>query len=204
MKLPQLFAQALSQAAKALIHLDDDSHDSLNKLAGKVVCIQLKGVDLCLYLFIHADEIEVLSDFDGDVDTTISGTPTDLFGMRSNNSALFRGEVSITGDVETGKAFSRFLNKIDIDWEEHLSHFVGDMAAYQVGRVFRELRAGFSSMLKSAEQNAGEYISEESGLGTSKSEVSGFVDNIDRFREDVDRLSARVALLEKSRKDASQ
>ena len=204
MKLPQLFAQAFSQAAKALINLDNDSRDSLNKLAGKVVCIQLKGVDLRLYLFIHADEIEVLSDFDGDVDTTISGTPADLVSMGGNNKALFRGEVNITGDVETGKAFSRFLNKIDIDWEEHLSYFVGDMVAYQVGRVFRELRAGLSSTVKSATQNAGEFISEESGVGTSQSEVSGFVNDIDRFREDVDRLSARVALLEKSRKDASQ
>lgn len=204
MKIPQLLAQAISQAANALLSLDEESAESLRKLAGKVVCIRITGVDLAFFLFIHADEIEVLSEFDGEVDTTISGSPSDLMGMRASNRALFKGDVQISGDVETGKAFSRFLDKIDIDWEEHLSRLVGDTLAYQVGRFLRGARDSFTSTTRTAQQNVGEYIAEESGVGTAVSEVEGFISDVDRFREDLDRLSARVALLEKSRKDNHQ
>ncbi|MDO6459283.1 SCP2 sterol-binding domain-containing protein [Granulosicoccaceae sp. 1_MG-2023] len=203
MKIPQLLIQAVEQAANALIRLDEDSAAGLKKLAGKVICIHLQGLELSIFLFVHADEIEVLNEFDGEVDTTISGSPGDLMGMRSSKRALFSGDVEISGDVETGKAFSRFLDKLDIDWEEHLSRLIGDTLAYQLGRFVRSARGSVESTLRTAQQNAGEYIAEESGLGTAAAEVEEFNAGVDTLREDLDRLSARVDLIEKSLKDLS-
>ena len=201
MKIPQLLAEAFSQAASALIRLDPDSAHTLKKLAGKVICLHIDGLDLRLYLFLHADEIEVSGDFDGVVDTTIQGSPADLLSMRNSNRGLFRGEVQMHGDVETGKSFSRFLNRMDIDWEEHVASLLGDIAAYRLGRVFRGVRDTLTASVRTSHQNAGEYIAEESGLGTSGSEVEGLILDIDRFREALDRLDARVALLEMANKE---
>lgn len=197
MILPLPVAKALEKSINTLANLDPDSKSRLALLQGQVIKLQLNGPDLDVFLFIHADSIEVMSAFDGEVDTVIAGKPAAMLAMRSSTSGLFSGDVEITGNLESGKRFKRYLDALDIDWEEQLSHIVGDSVAYQIGSLVRNLNTFVQKSSDSLGDNISEYLTEESLLVAPASEVSHFAEDVDVLRADYDRLNARVDALEK-------
>ncbi len=197
MKLPTPVCIALERAINALIDLDLESKVRLADLQGQVIRLHIQGPDLEIFLFVHADEIEVMSAFDAEVDTTISGSVASLMAMRDSSNALFSGDVEITGNIETGKKFKRYIDALDIDWEEHLSRLIGDTAAYQTGLFFDKFKSFIQETSQSLHSTVGEYFTEEAELTAPESEVKRFEEGVEVLRMATDRLSARIAVLEK-------
>ena len=197
MKLPLPLAKALETGFNLLVDLDPDNKNRLADIQGQVIKLQLDGLDLNIFLFIHADSIEVMSEFDGEIDTIIAGKPAAMLAMRTSNKGLFSGDVEISGNVETGKKFKRYLDQLDIDWEEQLSHIVGDSVAFQIGSLFRNLTDYAKKSHHTLQQNLGEYLTEEAEYLTPRSEANHFAEDVDCLREAYDRLVARVNALEK-------
>ncbi|HEX5514246.1 MAG TPA: sterol-binding protein, partial [Gammaproteobacteria bacterium] len=52
---------------------------------------------------------------------------------------------------------------------------------------------------RTVEANLGEYLTEEARQLPPAAEVAGFLDDIDRLRQDTDRLTARIERLERAR-----
>lgn len=200
MKLPFIFAHLLHTAINKVLLLDEDVPLALQKMQGKVIQLQITHPELDVFLFVHADEIEVMSGFDGEIDTTITGSAFSLTSMSKSNKGLFTGDVKISGDVELGKRFSRFIDRIDVDLEEHLSSFVGDAAAYQIGLSIRKIQQFVNKNIDNNQQNLSEYLQEEISLLASHHEINSFTESVDEVRSTFDRLQARVSLLEKQHK----
>lgn len=198
MKLPTPVCIALEKAINALIDLDPENKTRLSGLQGQLIRLHIQGPELEIFVLLHADEIEVLSAFDGDVDTTISGSVASLMAMSESNGGLFAGDVEITGNIETGKKFKRYLDALDIDWEEHLSRIIGDTGAYQTGLLFGKIKSFLEQTNQSLQSTLGEYITEEAELAAPVSEVRHFEEDVDSLRMAADRLSARIAILEKN------
>ena len=201
MKLPLALANTLEKSINLFIELDSENKDKLVAMQGRVINLYLHGMDLDIFLFLHADAIEVLTTFDGEIDTKIAGNPGSMLAMTAGNQALFAGEVEITGDVETGKKFKRYLDSLEIDWEEHLSRFIGDSVSYQLGLAFRNLRDFADKTVLSMHQNVAEYLNEESELTAPKTEIARFIHEVDTLRAAFDRLDARISELEKMREN---
>lgn len=197
MKLPTPLCIVLEKTINALIDLDPESKTRLSGLQGQIIRLYIQGPELDIYLLVHSDEIEVMSAFDGDVDSTITGSVASLLAMRESSNGLFAGDVEISGNIETGKKFKRYLDSMDIDWEEHLSRVVGDTAAYQSGLLFRNVKTFIQQNNQSLLTSLGEYFTEEAELTAPTSEVRHFEQDVDSARMAADRLSARIALLEK-------
>lgn len=197
MKLPTPVCIVLEKALNVLIDLDPESKTRLSGLQGQVIRLHIQAPDLEVFLFVHADQIEVMSTFDGDVDTTISGDAASLMAMRESSGGLFSGDVEITGNIETGKKFKRYLDALDIDWEEHLSRLIGDTAAYQTGLIFNKIKSFLEENNQNLHTNIGEYFTEEAELTAAESEVKRFEDGVDSLRMATDRLNARITILEK-------
>lgn len=197
MKLPTPLCIVLEKTINALIDLDPESKTWLSGLQGQIIRLYIQGPELDIYLLVHSDEIEVMSAFDGDVDSTITGSVASLLAMRESSNGLFAGDVEISGNIETGKKFKRYLDSMDIDWEEHLSRVVGDTAAYQSGLLFRNVKTFIQQNNQSLLSSLGEYFTEEAELTAPTSEVRHFEQDVDSARMAADRLSARIALLEK-------
>jgi ubiquinone biosynthesis protein UbiJ len=106
--------------------------------------------------------------------------------------------LEISGDIELGQRFQRILRTLDIDWEEQASRLVGDVAAHQIGRAARALRAWGRDAVRTLGQDATEYLQEESRVLAKRPQVDGFLRDVDRLRGDVDRLLKRLERLESS------
>ena len=75
LNLPYAITAALQTAFNRLLKLDDDSPARIAKLQGKLICLQLRGLQVELWLLFHRDRIEVLEHYDAPADATIAGAP---------------------------------------------------------------------------------------------------------------------------------
>lgn len=206
MKVPEILIATLESAFNHLVSLDTEAASQLAAMEGRTICLQLEGLNIRLYLFPGVDDIMVLDDFDAEADTTISGTPVALMkmGLSSDSKAeMFTGDVSISGDLKLGRQFNHLLASLDIDWEEQLSKVTGDMAAHTLGNVSRTLFSWKKRNNDSMKMNMGEYLQEEIGLLPGRNETDAFMQDVDKLRNDISRLEARLKKLEQKQKDSS-
>ena len=107
----------------------------------------------------------------------------------------------IEGDAEVAQAFSELLKEARPDLEEELSRLIGDVAAHQVGNAARSVIGFAQRAADTFAQNVSEYLQEEGRDVPSRTEAEEFIAGVDKLRDDVDRLEARIARLEKNRND---
>jgi ubiquinone biosynthesis protein UbiJ len=187
-------AAALENSLNLYLRQDPGSARRGAALDGKVIALTVTGIDLTLYFLPDKEGVQVLSRYEGSVNTRLTGSPLGFarLALERREDALFQGAVRIEGETGTGQAFQDMLADVDWDWEEQLSHLTGDIVAHRVGEFARQARALLSESRETLAQDSGEYLQEESRLLPTRIEVEYFLAGVDGLREDVDRLGARV------------
>ena len=184
---------AASGAARALC----------TRLAGKTLAVQFLAAHdytlLGLYFASDGERVSIVTQPKGELSATLSGTPLAFFGMLGPQAetALRSGGVRIEGDAEAAQAFRDLLKAARPDFEEELARLVGDVAAHQLGRLAHCAATFGKRVVDTFAQNVSEYLQEESRDLATRIEVDEFIAAVDRLREDVDRVEARLALLER-------
>jgi len=194
MKLPDPAVTLMEIAINRALKLDDFSYQKMIALQGKIIGIELLGINVSFYLVPNADGVQVLADTEEKADTWIRGTPLSMLktAISDDRSTLFKGEVTIDGDMELGQKFQRILDGLEIDWEEPLSKVVGDVAAHQLGDMVRGFSSWAFNSIDSLTKTTGEYFQEETQDVVNSVEVERFVDGIDELRSDTERLEKRL------------
>jgi len=191
----------LEQLLNQAIRLDPEAPARLVPMHGHVIELQLKGLGLSLYLIPEPNGIQLLGAFEGDPDCSLRGSPLDLVRMRNSRESadqLFGGAVEIQGDSALAHSFGAFLAGLEIDWEEQLSRLTGDPVAHEVGNLGRVLLDWGRTQQQTLRQNLREYLQEELRLLPGRLELEPFFSDVDRLRDDLARLEARVARLQQS------
>lgn len=182
---------------------DENGIKSLLDLDGKVVAIDLTGLHASFFLLFNHDTVHVQSNCAGHIDTRISGTPLSLLRIKFSGrqqQMLFSGDITITGDIETGKQVSKLMHSLNIDWEEHLSHLTGDVIAHELSRQSRTFSHWAQQSMATLAQNTREYLQEEAQLLPPKHILEPFLTAVDTLRNNTARLEKRVARLQTSLK----
>ena len=199
MQLPASAISGLEAVINHYLRLDPAIGSRMATLSGRCIGIELRGLDLTLYVFPDEHGIQLRDHTEGEPDTVLRGTPLGMvrLGIGGNTEkTLFSGEVVIEGDVETGQAFKAILDELDIDWEEQLSKLTGDIVAHQLGNMARQGRRTFRLGLGTLEKDIGEYLQEELRVLPARIETENFSSDVTRISMDVDRLSARLKRLQ--------
>lgn len=186
------------------LQLDGEMFARLQKLTGKALAIHLQGPELTIYLLICGRGIQFCQTLERPVDTTIHGTPLTLARLALMKDPLVHlrtGEVKIDGDMEFIQQLQHIIASLRIDWEEQLSHYVGDMAASQLGAWVKNTQAWHTELSHTLCQNFGEYLQEEARYFPPREEVTDCMAAIDDLRLSADRLYARLRRLESLIKD---
>lgn len=166
-------------------------------MAGKCVAITLTGTNVTLYFLPDTGGIQVLSQYEGDIDTLLTGSPLGFarLGLDSRENALFQGAVHIEGDAAIGQQFQDIFTGSSWDWEEQLSHFTGDIIAHQTGKLVQHTQQFLHDVSSTFADNSSEYLQEEAQLLPTRAETGYFLEEVDKLRADTDRLGARVERL---------
>jgi len=207
MSLVSPLVKPLQIAVNRYLDYDPEVPKQLQKMQGKVVALNFNPLDVSLFIIITADGLDIRDEFNENVDTKISGSPIALAMMTlqdSSVSSLFSGDVVIEGDTELGTQFQRFMDNVEVDWEEPLSHLTGDVVANQVGDFVRDMSGWLQETTKTNGLNISEYFREEQNMLPSKFEVERFKKGIDELRLSTDRLEAKVQKLIKQRAEVEK
>lgn len=192
---------ALEAAINTYLQMDPDTLQKLNDFSDKVIAIELQDTGIVLFCLPQAQGMTIMSQYQGEPDTTISGRPVSLakLSVLGDTQVMFAGEVTIRGDVELGQRFKKLLENMDIDWEEHLSSIAGDVIAHKTGQAIREMASWWRNNRERAQENGREYLQEEVQIIPDKDEVEAFYAAVETLRDDAARLAARISHLETSR-----
>lgn len=180
---------AASSAARALCR----------RLAGKALALQFVGVPLRITFICDGERMTLDTALpQAGVTATLSGTPLSFLRLAgaAPEAALRNGSVHIEGDAEVAQTFSELLQQSRPDLEEELSRLVGDIAAHQIGNVARSVLSFGRRATDTFAQNVAEYLQEEGRDLPTRVEADEFIADVDKLRDDTERLAARLALLE--------
>ncbi len=181
-----LFAAALN----ALLDKQPSAKTRLLRHAGK--CVRLVLPLLPLSVRIEADGGFVATAPEAAPDVQLIPDPSALPQWLSGGKLgdLFR----VAGDGVLAADLAHAL--ADFDWVLALRPYLGDIAASRVDQFIQGLTGWRANALESAGQNLAEYAVYEQAMLAEPHAAREFIAEVDRLREDVDRLEARLALLE--------
>ena len=196
-----MWFRPLESLLNQTLRLDPLSLQALEKLSGKIIQIEIQGFGIILTLLPDAQGVVFLDDYQGEVDVLVSGAPFTLSRLLVQREAILDAHsgVTISGELHTAQQFLQILHHLNIDWEEHLSHWLGDIPAHTLGKYFRAFRDYTTQQAQSLHLHTSEYLQEESHLFPARLEVETFLEAIDILRDDVERLEQRIQRLEKGR-----
>lgn len=173
----------------------------LAELQGRSMELRFAATPVRIRLAAAADSLTVTSPGGETADAVIEGTPLSFLRLAAGDAArsVRAGGMEVRGDAEVAEGFRRLLEAARPDFEEELSRLTGDAPAHYAARFAREAvdfgrRAG--DILA---RNVAEYLTEESRDLPVRIEADEFIEGVDRLRESVDRLEARIAAAERAR-----
>lgn len=178
------------------INLDPESSKNLEKLAGKVIAVELPFFKF--YYVTSKTHINLVSETHSPADVTLQGSPLDFLrytASEKDNAAFVTSGIKVTGNTEVAQDFKDLFAKIDIDWEEKLSHVTGDVIAHQIGNFFRAISAWAKQSKETLRQDLSEYVHEEIRLFPAAEELQLFYKDVDHLRDSVERIDVRIKKL---------
>jgi ubiquinone biosynthesis protein UbiJ len=125
---------------------------------------------------------------------TLRGPPFSLLRLLRSGGGrpLFDGEVQVEGDMGVLQDLHACLAALDVDWEELLARWVGDVAAHGIARQARALAGWVGEGRESLGLDLKEYLWEEARLLPRQEAVAEYLSAVDALRDDVERLTKRV------------
>ena len=142
---------------------------------------------------------------DAGTDAGLTGGVIAMVALAGSNpeAVLQSGRVHIEGDAELARRYRELLELLRPDVEEELSHLVGDIPAHHLGRFTSGALDWTRKAAQTTLTNISEYLAHESRDLVSRPEANQFLQGVDTLREDVDRLAARLTLLEQRQRATS-
>ena len=129
---------------QALNHLIDQGNADLSALNGKIMYFALEDLPLDVNFICTNDRIFVTTDISAGADVDIklkSSVFLALFQGEDLTELLRQDKIIIHGDVKTVQLLVDLLQQIDIDFEEVLSKYTGDIVAHQIGKLAKSFKA---------------------------------------------------------------
>lgn len=204
MPISDLLLRRIETDLEQRIAASETATSLLRQLEGRSLAIVLDGAPFALYLTAMPGRLAVDAELDEVADARVEGSLVAMARLAvsgGGSHALRDGGVRFGGDAEIAERFWKLLEAAKPDWEDELSRLTGDVAAHHIGETLRGLRAFSSRVARTMGRNITEYLQEESRELVNRVEVDEFCEDVDRLRDDVARLEARLSRLARVRRE---
>jgi ubiquinone biosynthesis protein UbiJ len=186
-------------ALNALLALDPLTGKRLQPFAGRTLAIHCTEPALHLYVGVHAGRLSLSPVHGAAPDATLTGSARALGKLLAKGGAphsLHGTGVSLDGSTALVSGLRDALTQLDCDWEYQLSRFTGDLPAAAAGDLARSGDAALARSRERLHADLSDYFTQESGLTPHRQEVDAFYTALRDVDLRLDRLQARIALLE--------
>jgi ubiquinone biosynthesis protein UbiJ len=193
--LPQLLLTIAEPVLNKIISLDPDAAERLQKLQGRQLAVELTDVKLRLVVTAQANGIW-LNQHQEKVDCAVITNLQSLRELKdpSQLTRLIReNALDIEGDLQQLQQFNQFFARLNPDWAEHLSGYIGDAAAHKMGLLLRQCQQLLQAKLAQTEQLITELAQDELQLSPHPSELQQFSQQVHQLEARTEQLARQIA-----------
>jgi ubiquinone biosynthesis protein UbiJ len=194
--IPQLITATLEAAINKLSQLDPTFTDRCKPLVGKRLTAEIAELKVPLTFVVNEHRISVLSTKNEACDCAIKTSLSALKELKDPNQItrlIKNGELELTGDIQVAQSVSQLLKETDIDWEEHLSEYLGDGLAHKVASRFKNFGQLLNEKGQDFDRIIAEFAQDEGKVAPHPAQMRDFGDKVNQTRAKVDRLAAKIA-----------
>lgn len=191
--LPGMFAELVESVINKALDRDPDSARRLETIGQRRLRFELSGLGLELNFQVRDERLRVRAEDDAEPDTVVSGSPSALLAMAVPDWRTPGSGVSMSGDADLARAFEQIFRHLNPDWEAVLVDRFGEVLGHQFYRFFAEAGQTGRQVMKTGEEQIGEYLREESAWAVGRRDFESFSREVDELREAIDRLESRLA-----------
>ncbi|MDO6527458.1 ubiquinone biosynthesis accessory factor UbiJ [Motilimonas sp. 1_MG-2023] len=198
MPLLSLISAGVEAGINSLQLLDRQGQARRKKLAGKVFSIELKELPSPFYFVISSQQVDVLGEYEGQPDVLVKLSISALDELKDSaktTSLIKQEKLEVEGDIQLLQQFAQLLTEMDIDWEDELSRYLGDVFAHKLCYGLLQVKRLAGQQLCRLQHNIGEIITEEYRLAPGPLEVAYFCDEVSALEKRTHATSARLAQL---------
>lgn len=202
MLLTPLLTGVLETSLNSLLFRDRSMKTARQRLAGKVLRIELQELSSPLVLLFSEQRVDVLGQSEDSADCTVQTRVPVLLKLRDRQqlSPLMRsGELIVEGDIQVVQQLVGLLDLAEWDPAEWLAPYVGDIAAQGVSQIVGKGLSLLKSGLQNQQRYVAETLTEEWRMAPGPLEVVWFNEEVDATVRSVDALIARLDKLEGKR-----
>lgn len=199
MRAPDPFYGLIEVGFNRYLALDAEALRACAALEGKAIALRLRELGLGLCVRPGPGGVQVSAAGDERVDVTLSGSlpafARMLWPETEQAELLLSGAVEIDGDSELAQEFAGILKRVHFDFEELLAGRLGSVGAHGAGQFMRKAFDIGRHTARVLGRDTAEYLREETRDLVHRADVQKWLDGVDRLRDDVERLEARVQRL---------
>jgi len=195
--LPSLLCSVAEPVLNKVIALDPAALPRLQALQGRQLAVELTDLKLRVVLTAQPNGIW-LNQHQEPVDCVVSTQMSSLRQLRdpSQLTRLIREEVlDINGDLAQLQKFNDFFAKLNPDWAEHLSGYIGDAAAHKVAITLQQLQLLLQMKLSQADQGVTSLLQDELQLSPAPAELSQFSQQVSQLNARTEKLAQQLKQL---------
>lgn len=197
-----LLTRVVNTAINGVLALDPAAARRLARLEGRTLAVRLRERDWQAFAIVHEGQLVLDRAPAAGVDVTIAGHAADFVALARANrrgEALGAGRVEIMGDLAVAQDVQALLAELDIDWDEWLAAYLGDVAAHRIGRALRRAGGFAAGTARRLEQDGADYVRHELALVPQRGELDAFGRDVYALTDAVDRAAARLRRLQARR-----
>lgn len=207
MPAAQLVTAAIESAINTLLSLDESSNKALKPLIGKQLKVTIEEAPWPL-LFHFSDRIDVLiPEPDQIVDCSIEMSFITLQNLQDSSQItrlIQQQKLRLEGDIHVAQHFSQLMTQLDIDWEQQLANYTGDVFAHNVFRALKQFGGQAKSTYGKFTRIVADSAIEEKRIAAPGLLVAAYCDKVNDLRSDVERLEARLNNIAKNLSSPTQ
>ena len=176
------------------LHCDPERAQALESINDKILSITIKEPNLTFSMqvqnmrFVEADPSQ---QSDAAIIVSMHVLSEKMAG-RDQNQLLKDGTIEVQGDSHVASVFNKVLNEIEIDWQDVISKYTGDVMAHQIATGAKSMASVVRRLGENLRLDVRDYLQDDLQIAVTKSEVEHFIENVDDLRARTDRLEARL------------
>lgn len=199
---------SLEKTIDTALSLDPAASKRIENLNGKTIRLQTRSPAIDVLVMFNSNGINLFppesqadEEFAIPYDAHVESPSLELLKqiVKSRKNSVFLDQDSeklvVSGDAKLVEECRDIFRDLDIDWEEALSHYIGDIAAHQIGRHTRGFLRWAKKATSTLKQDTEEYLLYETKTLVSDLEFSEFSDDVNRLAQAADELEARCLKL---------
>lgn len=196
MSAMQVIRAAIERSLNFALAADPSSPKRLRPLIGKCFRFTASGLPEPITLLFFEDRVSMMGPDYEAVDCAVSAALSDLPELSDASTSkvtklLQSGRVQVVGDPVLAQQAAHVFKQLDIDWEEMLSGYIGDVPGYWASQMVAKL-AALKPDTKAFQQRASEFLTQEFNAAASPLQMAILIDDIKELEARIARLEAKL------------